>query len=209
MKFTFSNALGLTLVSISTCHAASLPLVDLGYVGHLPAPCSRRLLTRQELHQALSYNTTTDVYKFLNIRYGQPPVVNLRFRAPLPPLVDRTVIQNGSVVRTCPQGVPTWQAKAFIPFSQYISGEKPFSLKAWEKSVATASVPLLDYNAATTEDCLFLDVHVSRKAFQNAAANKTSGSGASVLVWVEEILCQTQETRVTKVINRYTAADMS
>jgi carboxylesterase type B len=128
------------------------------------------------------------VYKFSNIRYAQSPEGNLRFRAPVAPLSDRGTVHNGSEIRVCPQGVPAWQASAFIPTAEYEAG-KPFTLEAWEASIASSSpIPGLNFNANAMEDCLFLDVHVSLNAFNNASTVVDAGEGAPVLVWVSVLL---------------------
>ncbi|KAF5865783.1 hypothetical protein ETB97_002296 [Aspergillus alliaceus] len=67
--------------------ASSLLVVDLGY----------------ELHQVFSLNQTTGLYNFSNIRYAAPPLGSLRFRAPLPPKVNRSEVQTGSV------GMVSWR----------------------------------------------------------------------------------------------------
>ncbi|VUC31343.1 unnamed protein product [Clonostachys rosea] len=129
------------------------------------------------LHEAISYNSSTEVYRFSNIRYAQPPVGDLRFRAPQPPLTNRNEVQNGSQQRTCPQGVPGWQSKAYQPIGAFTSGGKPFTLEAWEQAIRNSPVPPIDFNNGTSEDCLFLDVHVPKKVFK-------SKCGAPVLVWI-------------------------
>ncbi|CAM1505200.1 Fc.00g108370.m01.CDS01 [Cosmosporella sp. VM-42] len=144
-----------------------LPTVDLGY----------------ELHQAISYNDTTEVFKFSNIRYAQSPTGDLRFRAPLPPLTSRDQVRNGSEPRLCPQGVPVWQAKAFRPIGQYSNG-KPFTLESWESDIKNSSVPEGDFNGVSSEDCLFLDVHVPRKIFKRASEKSKKKCDAPVLVWI-------------------------
>ena len=71
---------------------SSLPIIDLGYV-------------RQ---QAIGYNQTYDFYHFRNIRYAAPPLGDLRFRKPKPPL-PQDGIQNGDipfVESTCHQAWP-------------------------------------------------------------------------------------------------------
>lgn len=133
----------------------------------------------KELHQAITLNKSTDTYTFSNIRYAQAPVGNLRFRAPLPPLSNRDQVQNGSQPRLCPQASPKFQAKVNKPIAAFFGG-KPYSLKSWEDDITNASAPPpMDMNTGTTEDCLFLDVHVPRKVFET---NKNAN--APVLVWV-------------------------
>ncbi|WZH43051.1 Alpha/Beta hydrolase protein [Fusarium acuminatum] len=135
----------------------------------------------QEVHRASSFNETTGIYKFSNIRYAQAPIGNLRFRAPVTPLVQLDKIQTGAEVRACPQGIPLWQLRASKPIGIYSNG-KDFSLESWEDDIKnyTASV---GNPPPTTEDCLFLDVHVPRKVF-NANRQRKKGHGAPVLVWI-------------------------
>jgi len=60
--------------------SSPLPIIDLGYVKQ----------------QAISYNQTYDFYHYRNIRYAAPPLHDLRFRKPQPPLLQ-TRIQNGNI----------------------------------------------------------------------------------------------------------------
>ncbi|KAK3385245.1 Alpha/Beta hydrolase protein [Podospora didyma] len=143
-----------------------LPVVDLGY----------------EQHRALSYNDTTDAYKFQNIRFAQAPLGNLRFRAPVPPKINRTAIQIGAETRTCPQGVPDWQAKAYVAISKYSTPNYPFNLEAWVKDLLNGQPLRAPWNAVSSEDCLFLDVHVPKKVFK--AKSQGRNPGAPVLVWI-------------------------
>ncbi|CAI6094443.1 unnamed protein product [Clonostachys chloroleuca] len=161
----FNSLISISMLLASVSHASptrtsKLPVVDLGY----------------ERHEAISYNSSTEVYQFSNIRYAQPPIGDLRFRAPRPPLTNRNEIQNGSQPRTCPQGVAGWQARAFGPIGAFTNG-KPFTLEAWEQEIQDSSIPPIDFNKATSEDCLFLDVHVPKRIFKNKC-------GAPVLVWI-------------------------
>ncbi len=70
--------------------SGNLPTVDLGYV-----------------HQrATSYNETTRTYTYRNIRYARPPLNDLRFRKPQPPLKEPYgTISDGNQYSTtvCPQ----------------------------------------------------------------------------------------------------------
>ncbi|KAI3327863.1 alpha/beta-hydrolase [Xylariaceae sp. AK1471] len=175
MRTHQATLVALTLAQTVLCspnqgsNGAYLPIVDLDY----------------ELHQALYYNSSSDTYKFANIRYAQNPTGDLRFRAPLLPLVNRSAIEDGSRYRACPQAVPFWQAKAYIPISKYSAGA-PFTEEAWENDIANASPPpgLLEHtNDKTSEDCLFLDVHVPRHTFKLAAGH-SEFDGVPVLVWI-------------------------
>ncbi|KAK3291537.1 Alpha/Beta hydrolase protein [Chaetomium fimeti] len=147
---------------------ACLPVVDLGY----------------ELHQALKHNETTDVYKFSNIRYAQAPVGDLRWRSPKAPKTDRSAPKNGDGVRTCPQGVPDWQSRAFIPTGRYTGGV-PWNLTTWVEAI-DASTPFDQaiFNGNVTEDCLFLDLHVPGKVLSKAIKNKKGSRDVPVLVFI-------------------------
>ena len=73
---------------------SSLPIIDLGYVKQ----------------QATKYNQTYDFYHFANIRYAAPPLGDLRFRKPQPPLLQAG-IQNGNIPyleSTCHQVWPSF-----------------------------------------------------------------------------------------------------
>jgi len=75
--------LSLLLIGGGSCAAlynSSLPIIDLGYVKQ----------------QATEYNQTYDFYHFRNIRYAAPPLGDLRFRKPQPP-VSQAGIQNGDI----------------------------------------------------------------------------------------------------------------
>ncbi|KAL6790825.1 alpha/beta-hydrolase [Trichoderma sp. SZMC 28012] len=148
--------------------SSCLPVVDLGY----------------ELHQALSYNSTNQLYTFQNIRYAQPPVGDLRFRAPAQPKTNRTAIQTGSELRFCPQGVPVWQGDAYGPIGTYSNPANPFSLQIWETSIQDGQPPPVDWNKGASEDCLFLDVHVTKKTLQKAGEKACGDGGSPVLVWI-------------------------
>ncbi|KAL7786970.1 alpha/beta-hydrolase [Trichoderma ceciliae] len=167
-SFALSSALTASAAPTSSTGSSCLPVVDLGY----------------ELHQALSYNTTTKAYMFQNIKYAQPPVGDLRFRTPAHPKTNRTTVQTGSELRFCPQGVPVWQGDAYTPIGKYSNPANAFTLQAWEKSIQNGQPLPVDWNDGAQEDCLFLDVHVTKKAFQQAGQKACGDGDAPVLVWV-------------------------
>ncbi|CAZ86417.1 unnamed protein product [Tuber melanosporum] len=108
----------LLLIGGGSCATSSLPIVDLGYVKQ----------------QATSYNKTYDFYHFRNIRYAAPPLGNLRFRKPQPPL-PQTGIQNGD-----------------IPLLKSVCHQNPLSFLSFLPDRFGA-----DFGV---EDCLYLDVYV-------------------------------------------------
>ena len=107
--------------------------------------------------------------------------MDLRFRAPVTPDVDRDEIKTGSGRRICPQAAPEWQTKVYAPMAKYLNPEQPWSLEAWREDLLKSEpVPGDALNEIASEDCLFLDVHVPKKVLKKPGGT----SGAPVLVWV-------------------------
>ncbi|KAF9878746.1 hypothetical protein CkaCkLH20_03646 [Colletotrichum karsti] len=165
--------------------AGSLPTVDLGY----------------EVHQAISLNEETALYNFSNIRYAQPPVGSLRFRAPQPPTGRVQAVQVGEQGRICPQAMPEWTeiTRQFVP--AFAAGNQSTFNYTQAAAIAEAQraqrqwpAPWANPNNHTTEDCLFLDVVVPKAVFEggrnNTGSNGTTSTadnvhqGAPVLVWL-------------------------
>ncbi|OJD32155.1 carboxylesterase family protein [Diplodia corticola] len=143
--------------------SSSLPIVDLGY----------------QLQQASGFNETAAYYNFSNIRYAAPPVADLRFRAPVSPVTDRSSVQDGSELRICHQANPAWAAIAAEWLPGYlVAGILPnVSATGTTATTGTANITTLP---GETEDCLFLDVVVPEKIFERAG----NASGAPVIVWI-------------------------
>ncbi|KAL8713078.1 MAG: hypothetical protein Q9225_006847, partial [Loekoesia sp. 1 TL-2023] len=118
-----------------------------------------------------------------SIRFQQPPVGDLRFRAPLPPRTVNRSVDQGLVGRICPQAVPAWEliAAQFLP--AYLTG-KPFNASTAEAAIAAAAESPPSIDPRTTEDCLFLDVVVPEQIFNKADNSSSSKKGAPVLVWI-------------------------
>lgn len=95
---------------------------------------------------------------FRNIGYAAPPVDNLRFRAPRPPVVNRSSTQDHPDVM-CPQAYPGW----------LVSGST--------SPVNSSSIPPVDPRAS--EDCLFLDVLIPQSVWENRSQQQ-----APVLLWI-------------------------
>lgn len=138
---------------------SDLPIVDLVY----------------QRQRATFFNETGSYYSFTNIRYAAPPIDANRFRAPQHPAIDRDTLQNGFPDRLCPQAVPEWVATtgAYIP--KYLADPLGFNISS--VSVPPSS-PTKNGNA--TEDCLFLDVIVPKRAFDK----RGKGCGLPVHVWI-------------------------
>ncbi|KAL8849807.1 MAG: hypothetical protein Q9221_005223 [Calogaya cf. arnoldii] len=145
--------------------ATALPTVDLGY----------------SLHQASSFNSTGRIYNFSNIRYAEPPIGNLRFRAPIPPQGVNRSVDRGLEGRVCPQANPAWRFTAGPFVRAYLTGEPFNSSDADVAREAAAAGPV---DPRETEDCLFLDVVVPEQIFDRASQSKNPGKGAPVLVWI-------------------------
>lgn len=125
-------------------------------------------------------DSTGGFFNFSNIRYAAPPLGEYRFTAPQPPAVNRTMVQTGTQGRICPQANPAWllTAAAYIP--QYLAGKTNFTPADFAKSNSSGTTSLPPQDPRTTEDCLFLDVVVPEKIFNN----RNNGYGAPVLVWI-------------------------
>ncbi|RFU25191.1 hypothetical protein B7463_g11146, partial [Scytalidium lignicola] len=133
-----------------------LPTVDLGYA----------------THQA-TINTTGQYYNFSNIRYAEPPLGNLRFRAPVAPITRNRTINTGQESTICPQANPAWLLIA----EQYLSGV-PVATLLNESNSPASSAQIPPPAPGTSEDCLFLDVFVPEDVFNKPHAE------APVLVWI-------------------------
>lgn len=149
-------------LSAASCVLAidTAPTVDLGYgvyqAGYdvslpLPTRCIPSYLIT-------GFKITGDYYSFNNIRFADPPT---RFAEPQAPTTVDREINNGTVARICPNAYPWWLIEQLAP--QYLL--TPQILEAYL------------YSTSFNEDCLFLDVAVSRTTFDKAAS---SDNGSAV-----------------------------
>ncbi|KAM0329474.1 hypothetical protein ACHAQA_004783 [Verticillium albo-atrum] len=164
----FKLRLFILLFAGSTATAFCPPVVDLGY--------SR--------HQA-TYDNKTSLLTFANIKYADAP----RFGAPVEVTTTDPDINNGSVVATCPIGIPAWYALSL----RYRAGQLTLEdvraayrgLQALDPA-SNSSNPeqfITDPSPTTSEDCLLLDVTVPRNIWGRDLSNSTN-SGAPVMVWI-------------------------
>ncbi|RAL00045.1 alpha/beta-hydrolase [Aspergillus ibericus CBS 121593] len=153
----------LCLSATIKAHSIYLPHADLGYA----------------IHRATGYNAAGDYYNFSNIRYASPPTGDNRFRIPQSPLTDRTVIQDGTDARVCPQASPMWDTAIARDFVDHYLKGIPFN----------RSTDVLDYpydpeprDPRETEDCLFLDILVPARIMLRAS-DPNRGPRVPVIVW--------------------------
>ena len=157
------SALLLAAASASPVTSAqeSLPTVDLGY----------------EIHQALAYNDTFDFYTFSNIPFAQPPVGDLRFAAPQPPLNSESKTpNNGSGLRICPQASAGWSGIAvdyYLNYTLLQAAVLTGQVNASAAAQLVTQIPILNDGVVPpfpgyepqpgeSEDCLYLDVLVPK-----------------------------------------------
>jgi len=160
----------LTLLVASSARvsaSAQMPIVDLGYT----------------LHIANDFNATGQYYSFNNIRFAKAPIGKLRFQAPVPPDVNRTVQDGSDISPVCPSALPNWLQVAFPFIGAYLGGQKTFNQSSF--TIPPPSAPSFPSNVGTPEDCLGLDVLVPKQIFDLAKnGTNTTNVGAPVLVWI-------------------------
>ncbi|PVH86075.1 alpha/beta-hydrolase [Cadophora sp. DSE1049] len=159
LAFALSVFAPAVLAQSGTNSTASLPTVDLGYT----------------VHQASLKN---GIYNFTNIRYGQPPIGDLRFKAPVAPKKKSQEVDNGgSYPIVCYQASSEWTITAFRVALGANASQLSYTVPTLE-SINVTSIP--KPQPGESEDCLFLDVFVPEKIFD---ARQMSG-GAPVVVWI-------------------------
>ncbi|OTA90876.1 hypothetical protein M434DRAFT_22705 [Hypoxylon sp. CO27-5] len=125
----------------------------------------------------INFKETGGYFNFSNIRYGEAPIGNLRFRAPVEPSSqDECLITNGSEGRVCPQSAGNWSIIAREFAQSYVAG-LPFNYDL-AISLLPDSPAAVSYDGRTTEDCLFLDVIAPQSSFNRNV------SDLPVLIWV-------------------------
>ena len=138
-------ATALLPVLVHRCIASTtkdFPTVDLGYARHAPTFVNTTSVNN------ISFAT------YSNIRFAEPPVGDLRFRAPVTPPPASHDVEDGVVPRNSTNCLQTWPA-GFIAF------------------------PGLNGSTWGSEDCLFLDVLVPE-----GLEPASGGTGVPVLHWV-------------------------
>ncbi len=109
------------------------------------------------------------LYTFKNIRFAAPPTGDLRFSKPAPPVVDTSVVNDGSYGPQCPQ---SFSLKGF----NLIGNRNDLPIGgAVNQFLGGIPLPL---SAEADEDCLFLDVYVPGKALRGEKKD------LAVVVWI-------------------------
>ena len=141
--------------------ASKLPIVDLGYELHQASSFIVSAFNCNPISLFPNYiQSEAGLYNFSNIRYAEPPVGELRFRASVPPRNRSKIIDQGKIGRVCPQASPGW-----LTFASGLAN-------------SSSSPP----DPRLSEDCLFLDIIVPQKVFEQAAPHRLPL--APVLVWI-------------------------
>ncbi|KAG6372185.1 Alpha/Beta hydrolase protein [Boletus reticuloceps] len=134
-----------SLVNTATATNANVaaPIVDLGYARYQG-----------------QFDAQTNITSFLSIRYAAPPLDNLRFQAPQPPVPEPGIQPATQNPNTCYQ--TSSGASITVPVS-------PFGYNKRQSTTPGAS-----------EDCLFLNVFVPG----TIPAEPATTGGLPVLVWI-------------------------
>lgn len=118
-------ALALLCLLSRQCTASTpeFPTVDLGYARHEPTYVNQ------------STTTNTSFASYMNIRFAQPPLGDLRFKRPVTPPPEADGVQDGVVPLNSTNCLQSWPAGFIVP-------------------------PGMNGTTWGSEDCLFLDVMV-------------------------------------------------
>ncbi|KAK3317965.1 Carboxylesterase [Apodospora peruviana] len=145
--------LGLLLPAGASCAGLGLPTVDLVTSVHVA-----------------TLNAPGDFYSFDNIPYAEPPVGQLRFRAPIPKVTVNRTVNDGSVSRICSQA----NGAAWLGISV------PFMLEQLLGPLPGGGGPggPAGPDPRESEDCLYLNVKTPRAVFDQGRKN------LPVLVWI-------------------------
>ncbi len=139
-----------------------------------PSPAEREWRYRHAtLLQTDLCQATGAYYSFKNIPYAEPPLGELRFRAPIPLLSTNRTLNDGTAPRACIQGSAPWfQYSIPLVIQTLIQG-------GLSGPTGPGSGPVL----GQSEDCLVLDVSVPKTVYDAQAAG-TLSSPVPVVVWI-------------------------
>ena len=89
---------------LQSMHVSRLPLED--FITYL-------LLAQETAHH----------YNFSNIQYAQPPVGDLQWVPPQPPLANRTTVNDSQTGVVYPQGTTRWGIERILFANAYVFGK--------------------------------------------------------------------------------------
>ncbi|KAF5637983.1 carboxylesterase type B [Fusarium sp. NRRL 52700] len=151
------------LLAFQRAFASQVPIVDLGYAVY-----------QGSLQEASSY-----LYNFSNIRYGEPPIGDLRFARPVAPRGRNVTVDKGNVGRICPQAMAAWEVYISFTGPDFLSGSISTLTEDQRHTLEEPSDLKIPIDPRETEDCLFLDVVTSMETFDSPAKRL-----APVIFWL-------------------------
>ncbi|EWZ80600.1 hypothetical protein FOWG_15315 [Fusarium oxysporum f. sp. lycopersici MN25] len=110
---------------------------------------------------------TSNLYNFSNIRYGEPPIGDLRFAKPVAPKGRNVTIDKGDVGRICPQAMAAWEVYTSFTGPDFLSGKISTLTDDHIHALHEPSDLKIVIDPRETEDCLFLDVVTPVETFDS------------------------------------------
>ncbi|KAF6525076.1 hypothetical protein HZS61_010871 [Fusarium oxysporum f. sp. conglutinans] len=110
---------------------------------------------------------TSNLYNFSNIRYGEPPIGDLRFAKPVAPKGRNVTIDKGDVGRICPQAIAAWEVYTSFTGPDFLSGKISTLTDDHKHALHEPSDLKIVIDPRETEDCLFLDVVTPVETFDS------------------------------------------
>ncbi|KAF5595001.1 carboxylesterase type B [Fusarium pseudocircinatum] len=139
------------LLTFQSAVASEVPIVDLSYA----------------VYQGSVQEGSSYLYNFSNIRYGEPPIGDLRFAKPIAPKGRNGTIDKGDVGRICPQAMAAWEVYTAFTGPDFLSGKISALTEDQKHALKEPSELKIPIDPRETEDCLFLDVVTPIETFEN------------------------------------------
>ncbi|QGI94780.1 hypothetical protein CEK26_007849 [Fusarium fujikuroi] len=151
------------LLGIHGVLASEGPVVDLGYA----------------VYQGSLQEGSSVLYNFSNIRFGEPPIGDLRFAKPVAPKGRNVTVDKGEVGRICPQAMAACEVYTSFTGPDFLSGKVSTLTEKQKHALKEPSDLKIPIDPRETEDCLFLDVITPVETFENSAKRL-----APVIFWL-------------------------
>ncbi|SCN71899.1 related to carboxylesterase type B [Fusarium fujikuroi] len=151
------------LLGIHGVLASEGPVVDLGYA----------------VYQGSLQEGSSVLYNFSNIRFGEPPIGDLRFAKPVAPKGRNVTVDKGEVGRICPQAMAACEVYTSFTGPDFLSGKVSTLTEKQKHALKEPSDLKIPIDPRETEDCLFLDVITPFETFENSAKRL-----APVIFWL-------------------------